>query len=236
MIGKDIAEYWYPYQLNYLDNALERLEVANVQSDLHRLWILEGYIKSLLTYWWYSPIMRNPKQIWADTHLKGLARAWGLNTPVGPSQTGWSLSLSCAASPRCPPSSCSSTSLQRFTRQQDDVQRLLLQLALLLSGSSLPTLAGGRPVRASRQRAGLPRSGSDHPHKSTGWAGYPTLHHLGSVAAQPVGRHLPRLTLISCWLSVHLAYNTTSALKPFALLPHSFRYFFQIYFFILDNP
>ena len=44
MIGKDIAEYWYPYQLNYLDNALERLEVANVQSDLHRLWILEGYI------------------------------------------------------------------------------------------------------------------------------------------------------------------------------------------------
>ena len=160
--------------------------------------------------------MRNPKQIWADTHHKGLARPWGLNTPVGPSLTGWSLSLSCAASPRCPPSSCSSTSLQRFTwcprrcpapasSTRSPPQRLL---------SPHRT---GRPVRASRQGAGLPRSGSDHPHKSTGWAGYPTLHHLGSVAAQPVGRHLPRLTLISCWLSVHLAYNTTSALKPLAL-------------------
>ena len=91
---------------------------------------------------------------------------------MGPSLTGWSLSLSCAASPRCPPSSCSSTSLQRFTRQQDDVQRLLLQLALLLSGSSLPTLAGGRPVRASRQGAGLPRSNSDHPQE----------HRLGGIS------------------------------------------------------
>ena len=59
--------------------------------------------------------------------------------------------------------------------------------------------------------------------RSTGWAGYPTLHHLGSVGAQPVGRHLPRLTLISCWLSVHLAYNTTSALNPL-----SFTTFLQI--------
>ena len=90
----------------------------------------------------------------------------------------------------------------------------------------------GRPVRASRQRAGLPRSGSDHPHKSTGWAGYPTLHHLGSVGAQPVGRHLPRLTLISCWLSVHLAYNTTSALNPIGPSSTFLQIFFQIYFFI----
>ena len=94
------------------------------------------------------------------------------------------------------------------------------------------TQCTGGPVRASRQGAGLPRSSRDHPHKSTGGAGYPTLHHLGSVAAQPVGRHLPRLTLISCWLSVHLAYNTTSALKPFALLPHSFRYFFRFTFLL----
>ena len=104
--------------------------------------------------------MRNPKQIWADTHLKGLARACRLNTPVGPSLTGWSLSLSCAASPRCPPSSCSSTSLQRFTRQQDDVQRLLLQLALLLSSSSLPTTLAGQYVQAGKEQGCRAQAGT----------------------------------------------------------------------------
>ena len=119
-----------------------------------------------------------------------------------PSLTGWSLSLSCEASPRCPPSSWSSPTSPLVTWQQCNVRCLFSRLPLLLLS---PPCAGlPRAVQASRCKQGRNRGAAraqDHPQEHRLGPGrrlniQPWLH-LGRP--QPVARHLPRVPALISW-------------------------------------
>ena len=104
--------------------------------------------------------------------------------------TGWSLSLSCEVSPRCPPSSSSSASSPPVTWQQCNVRRLFSQLANLDPPFPLPPPLSSlcwlaRAVQAStckrRNRDAAPAQ--DHPHQ----------HRLGPDQGGSISSPVPTL-------------------------------------------
>ena len=128
-----------------------------------------------------------------------------------PSLTGWSLSLLCEASPRCPPSSWSSPTSPLVTWQQCNVRCLFSLLPLLLL--SPPSAGLPRAVQASTCKQGRNRGAAraqDHPQEHRLGPGrrlniQPWLH-LGSA---PTGCETPAKgtsssDLMVC-VSVHLA-------------------------------
>ena len=123
--------------------------------------------------------------------------------------TGWSLSLSCAASPRCPPSSCSSASPPPVTWQQCNVRRLFSRLALLLlshfhllspPSAGLPPCSAGQYVQAGKKQgcrtSPRPSGGAQVGRRPGGSISNP-VPTLGRP--QPVGRHLPRVPALISW-------------------------------------